>query len=71
MELRPSLHLSVVAIEKGAFESPTTTVEYTHTHTHIYVYIIEKSKVIKSNYQNKEKIYRYPSIGIIEWTVTL
>ena len=26
MELRPSLHLSVVAIEKGAFESLLTTV---------------------------------------------
>ena len=26
MELRPPLHLGVLAIEKGAFESPSTTI---------------------------------------------
>ena len=41
----PYLHLGVVAIEKGAFGSPSTKVTnftlftYTHTHTHIYIYI--------------------------------
>ena len=28
MESRPPLHLGVVAIEKGAFESPSTKVAY-------------------------------------------
>ena len=27
MELHPTLHLSLVAIEKGAFESPSTSVD--------------------------------------------
>ena len=36
----PSLHLDVVAIEKGAFKSPSTTVANFTTYIYIYIYII-------------------------------
>ena len=37
-ESRPSLHLAVVATEKGAFESPSTTVA-NYNYIYIYIYI--------------------------------
>ena len=39
-ELRPPLHLGVVAIEKGAFWSPSTAVA---NFTYIYIYYMEVS----------------------------
>ena len=39
MEYRPPLHLGVVAIEKGAFGSPSTKVA-NFTFTYIYIYIV-------------------------------
>ena len=42
MELRPPLHLSVVAIEKGAFGSSLTTVaNCIYIYIYMYVYIME------------------------------
>ena len=38
-EWRPSLHLGVVAIEKGAFWSPSTTVTNNNIYIYIYIYI--------------------------------
>ena len=38
-ELLPSLHLGVVAIEKEAFESPSTTVGQLFLHICIYIYL--------------------------------
>ena len=36
MEYRPPLHLGVVAIENGAFWSPSTLVAY-FTYLHVYI----------------------------------
>ena len=42
MELRPPLHLGVVAIEKGAFGSPSTMVaNFTYIYIYIYICILE------------------------------
>ena len=39
------LHISVVAIEKGAFWSSSTTVtNVTFTYTYIYMYVLKKSQ---------------------------
>ena len=44
MELRPPLHLGVVAIEKGAFESPTTkVVNFTYLLYFLSVKIVDLS----------------------------
>ena len=41
MEWHPPLHLGVVAIEKGAFGSPTTKVSnFTFIYIYIYIYPI-------------------------------
>ena len=39
MEKRPPLHLIVVAIDKGAFESPSTRVANFTSYIYIYIYI--------------------------------
>ena len=48
MEKCPPLHLGLVAIGKGAFGSPSTTVDnFTFT---IYIYILEFSIFINKKY---------------------
>ena len=38
-ELHPPQHLSVVAIEKGDFESPSITIVQVHNYIYIYIYM--------------------------------
>ena len=58
--MRPPLHLGVVAIEKGAFWSPSTMVANLYIYIYIYIYNENRKKERK-----RKKMNRF--IFLVEW----
>ena len=55
MEQRPFLHLGVVAIEKGAFRSPSTKVANNYLYTVILIVQFNNHLFVELNYFKNSK----------------